>query len=273
MDPLISIVTPSYQQAPFLRACIDSVLNQEYPNIEYRVQDGESTDGSVAILESYHDRFSWSSGPDGGQAAAINAGLRQSHGEILGYLNSDDTLRPGALRIVADTFAAHPEVDVIYGHADMIDVEGNVTGQYRTRTFEPESFFGDCTICQPATFWRREIMDRVGLFDESLQVVMDYDYWIRIALSGGHFFFLEQTLAQSRDYPQTKTRSDRDGAFREIFSISRKHLGRIHPRWIDSYLYYVRFETNHWWRRLIPAGARGRRPLVRLLTAASRRCR
>lgn len=273
MDPLISIVTPSYQQAPFLRASIDSVLTQDYPNFEYRVQDGGSTDDSVAILESYGDRFPWSSGPDGGQAAAINAGLLTSHGQILGYLNSDDTLRPGALRSVADAFAAHPEIHVIYGNADTIDTDGRVTGQYRTLPFEQESFFGDCYICQPATFWRREVMDRIGLFDPSLQVAMDYDYWIRAALSGGRFLHLEETLAQSRDYPQTKTRSNRKGAFREIFSISRRHLGRIHPRWIESYLYYVRFETDAWWRALIPSKEKNRRPLVRLLTAASRRCR
>lgn len=273
MDPLISIVTPSFQQAPFLRACVDSVLNQDYPNFEYRVQDGGSTDESVAILESYGGRFSWSSGPDDGQAAAINTGLLASHGQILGYLNSDDTLCSGALRTVADTFAAHPEIEVIYGDADIIDTDGQVTGRHRTLPFDRESFLGDCYICQPATFWRRESMDRIGLFDPSLQVAMDYDYWIRIVLKGGRFLYLEQTLAQARDYPQTKTRSNRKGAFREIFSISRRHLGRIHPRWIESYLYYVRFETDAWWRYLIPGSEKYRRPLVRLLTAASRRCR
>ena len=270
MDPLITIITPSFQQARFLRACLDSVLNQDYPNLEYLVMDGGSTDGSVEILKSYGDRFVWSSGPDGGQAAAINAGIRRSRGAILGYLNSDDTLLPGALRAVANAFASNPKVDVVYGDAEIIDVSGGVVGIYPTRAFEEATFVGDCYICQPAAFWRRETQHRVGLLDESFHSALDYEYWIRIARSGGRFLHLERPLAQSRDYPETKTRSDRARAFREIFSISRRHLGRIHPRWIESYLTHIRFETEKWWRHLIPRSSRGRRPLVRSIETLSR---
>ena len=273
MDPLISIVTPSFQQARFLRACIDSVLTQDYPNREYCVQDGGSTDGSVAILKSYQDKLRWISRPDGGQAAAINARLMASHGEILGYLNSDDALRPDALRQVAAAFKAHPEIDVVYGNADLIDKSGQVTGRYRTLPFDPETFFGDCYLSQPATFWRRRILDKIGLFDETLQVGMDYDYWIRIILAGGGFLHLDPVLAQSRDYPETKTRSNRSGAFNEIFSISRRHLGFIHARWIESYLYYLKYETKASVRWFIPGSEIGRRPLVRLIHAFSKRCR
>jgi glycosyltransferase involved in cell wall biosynthesis len=270
MEPLITIITPSFQQARFLRACLDSVLNQDYPNLEYLVMDGGSTDGSVEILQSYGDRVVWSSGPDGGQAAAINAGIRSSRGAILGYLNSDDVLLPGALKAVAKAFDSNPTADVIYGEAEMIDESGKTVGIYPTREFLKATFFGDCYICQPAAFWRRETQHKVGLLDDSLHSALDYDYWIRIARSGGQFLHLDTTLAQSRDYPETKTRSDRARAFDEIFSVSRRHLGWIHPRWIESYLCHIRFETEKWWRHLIPRSEKGRRPLVRLIGVFSR---
>ena len=269
MEPLITIITPSFQQARFLGACLDSVLNQDYPNLEYLVMDGGSTDGSVEILKSYGDRIAWSSGPDGGQAAAINAGIRRSRGAILAYLNSDDILLPGALQTVANAFASNPTTDVIYGDAELIDVSGSVVGAYPTRAFEKATFVGDCYICQPAAFWRREIQHRVGLLDESLHSALDYEYWIRIARSGGRFLHLEMPLAQSRDYPETKTRSDRARAFREIFSISRRHLGGVHPRWIESYLYYIRTETGKWWRRFIPPTRKRRRKWVSLIRILS----
>ncbi|RKX35593.1 MAG: glycosyltransferase [Verrucomicrobia bacterium] len=269
MEPLITIITPSFQQARFLRACIDSVLNQKYPNLEYLVMDGGSTDGSVEVLKSYGDRIVWSSGPDDGQAAAINAGIRRSRGAILGYLNSDDALLPGALQTVANAFASNPTVDVIYGDAELIDESGCGVGVYPTRAFDEATFFGDCYICQPAAFWRRETQHQAGLLDESLHSALDYEYWIRIARAGGRFLHLEVPLAQSRDYPETKTRSDRTGAFREIFSISRRHLGAIHPRWIEAYLYYVRFETRSWWRGFIPRTENRRKKWVNLIRVLS----
>ncbi|MEZ5276221.1 MAG: glycosyltransferase family 2 protein [Opitutaceae bacterium] len=273
MDPLISIITPSFQQARFLRACIDSVLSQDYPEVEYIINDGGSDDGSVEILKSYGDRITWTSGPDGGQAAAINTGLKRSRGAILGYLNSDDVLVPGACRAIAEAFAHHPQADVIYGKAEMIGEDGQVLGLYRTQPTVTEELRADCTICQPAAFWRREIQDKVGLLDESLQTALDYDFWIRIHQSGGQFRFLDKVLAQSRDYPGTKTRRDRDLVFQEIFSISRRHLGEINSRWIESYLHYLKFETRSPLRWLIPRTAPRRQPLVRLIRAFSRRCR
>jgi glycosyltransferase involved in cell wall biosynthesis len=265
MDPLITIITPSFEQARFLRACIDSVLSQDYPNLEYLVMDGGSTDGSIDILKSYGDRIVLSTGPDGGQAAAINSGMRQSRGAILGFLNSDDVLLPGALRAVADAYSSNPDVDVIYGDAELIDESGEVFGTYPTQTFDQATFAADCYICQPAAFWRRETQHEFGLLDESLHSALDYEYWIRIARSGGRFFHLKSTLAQARDYPETKTRSDRARAFREIFAISRRHLGSVHPRWIDCYLTHIRFDTDKWWRGLIPRKEKRRRKLVHLI--------
>ncbi len=273
MSPLISIVTPSFQQAPFLRACLDSILNQDYPNLECIVMDGGSTDGSVEILKEFDDRITWTSGKDGGQAAALNQGFSQAKGSILGYLNSDDRLLPGALQSVAKAFRENPSADVVYGRAELIDRDGEPLALYPTVPFEREVLYGDCFICQPAAFWRRETADRIGSFEESLHATMDYDFWIRIARADGFFLYLEEVLAQSRDYPETKTRSNRARVFHEIFSLSRRHLGGIHPRWIDSYLQHLRTETNLWWRRIIPRSEKNRRPMVRLITAFSRSCR
>src|SRR4051812_45572431 len=108
-QPLVSIVTPSFQQARYLRRCIDSVLSQDYPHLEYAVFDGGSTDGSVAILQTYGERLRWTSGRDAGQAAAVNAGLQRARGSIVAFLNSDDWLAPGAIHAAVNALSAHSE--------------------------------------------------------------------------------------------------------------------------------------------------------------------
>ena len=190
---MVSIVTPSYQQGRFLRACIESVLSQDYPHIEYFIFDGGSTDESRAILESYNGRFFWRSQPDGGQTNAINAGLKLARGNILAYLNSDDLLLPGAVSAVVEEWTRRPSIDLLYGRAHYIDEQGNVTGEYDTRDFQLDEFKGHCTICQPAAFWSRRIMDSVGLFDQDFQTAMDYEYWQRIAAQNGLIVRIEQT--------------------------------------------------------------------------------
>ena len=118
----ISIVTPSYNQAPFIERTLRSVLDQGYPDLQYFVQDGGSKDGTADILERHADRLAgFDCQPDGGQAQAINRGFARTDGEIMAWLNSDDILLPGALAHVAAKFAAHPEIDVLYGHRVLID--------------------------------------------------------------------------------------------------------------------------------------------------------
>jgi glycosyltransferase involved in cell wall biosynthesis len=208
--PLVSIITPSYNQAQFLEATIRSVLAQDYPNIEYIVIDGGSNDGSLAILERYSDQISlWLSEIDNGQAHAIDKGLERSHGAILGWLNSDDVLLPGTISQVVSNFRQHPELDVVYGRLERIDKNGQCVPTPSLpkdrRDFSLDHILGDCIVNQPGSFWRREIMDRVGRLDISLRYVMDYEYWIRLAMNGARFGRLPEVVAQFRLNPDSKT--------------------------------------------------------------------
>src|SRR5512140_3473813 len=135
--PLISIVTPSLDQGRFIRAAIESVLSQGYPGLDYFVQDGGSTDETLSVLEEYRGKVPFVSGPDGGQADAINQGLARARGEVLGYLNSDDLLLPGALRAVGEAFAADPELVLVYGRASLVDANGDRLGAWLTQAWDP----------------------------------------------------------------------------------------------------------------------------------------
>ncbi len=188
--PLISIVTPSFNQAKFIRATIDSVLSQEYPNLEYFVMDGGSTDGTVEILKSYGDKIKWESKKDGGQADAINKGMRQSKGELLAYINSDDIYLPGALRLVGEYYAKTGE-DWITGDCLTIDEKGiksrnNWVFSYYKRflmaIYSPLTLkLADSMLPQPSTFWSHKAYEKVGEFDIKYHYALDYDYWLRMA--------------------------------------------------------------------------------------------
>ncbi len=254
--PLVSIVTPSYQQGRFLRQCIESVLAQDYPHIEYCVLDGGSTDGSREILESYKDRFYWKSAPDGGQTHAINTGLARARGTILAYLNSDDLLLPGAVSRVVQAWERQPEADLFYGRANYIDACGDVLREYPTRPFQIKDFRGRCYICQPAAFWHRRVVDRLGLLDEKFQFGMDYEYWQRIAAHNGVIVFLDELLACSREYSDTKTISRRDKVYQDIFASQWLHWGSVHRNWWAGRIAYLRDEKNNFWARLVPESRR-----------------
>jgi len=242
--PLVSIVTPSYNQRAFLKRTIDSVLNQDYPNIEYIVMDGGSEDGSLDILKSYKDSFEWVSEPDRGQTHAINKGFARARGTILGYLNSDDILYPGAVGTVVERFHQNPEVDLLYGKADYIDEDDKKTGMYNTDAYSFERNMWDCCICQPASFWRKRVSDIVGKFDESLNYVMDYDYWLRMDRAGGRILHIPDILAASRRYEGTKTLSQRDKIFQEIFKICKTHGNYVSRNYFDGLWHYRLIEDK-----------------------------
>jgi glycosyltransferase involved in cell wall biosynthesis len=249
--PLVSIVTPSFNQGRFLRRTIESVLSQNYPNIEYVVIDGGSTDESVEILRSYGDRFYWVSEKDKGQTDAINKGMARVNGEILAYLNSDDILLPGAIETVVRFFQQHPGYELVYGNADYIDEADQFIEVYNTASYSFERLMQDCMVCQPAAFWRKSIAEKIGPFDDQLNFVMDYDYWMRIAKSGSRICLIQDKLACSRLYPETKTLSERSGIFREIFQISRKHAGYVHQSFYQGYWHHLIYEKNYATSRFI----------------------
>lgn len=225
--PLVSVVTPSYNQGRFLRRTIESVLNQTYPNIEYVVIDGGSTDNSAEILQSYGDRFTWVSERDDGQTDAINKGFARCHGEILAYLNSDDTLLPQAIETVVRYFGDRPDVDLFYGEAYYTDEGDNITGKYATAEYTFERLVWDNCICQPAAFWRKRIADRVGPFNTQLQFAMDHEYWMRVDRAGGKIVHVPDILACSRLHIETKTLTSRSKIIKEIFRISQQQAGYV----------------------------------------------
>ena len=251
MLPLVSIVTPSFNQGRFLRRTIESVLMQEYPCIEHIVCDGGSTDESRGILESYGDRFAWVSEPDAGQSHAINKGLRRARGDIVAYLNSDDVLLPGALLTVVAHLEANPEWDLVYGNAYHIDEEDRVIGNYPTAPFDFDRLLQDCCICQPATFWRRRVVDRIGYFDEALHYTMDYEYWMRLHRAGGVLAHVPEFLASSRVHSATKTLSARMQVYDEILSVSRRHADDASFSQYYAYWHHRCHERAHGWPRLL----------------------
>ena len=242
--PLVSVVTPSYNQGRFIKKTIESVLAQSYPNIEYVVIDGGSTDGTVEILQTYGDQLEWVSEPDNGQTHAINKGMAIVRGEILGYLNSDDILLPDAIKHVVEFFQKYNNCDMVYGNADYIDKEGDVTGSYKTADYSFDRLLKDCMVCQPAAFWRRRIAEKIGPFNEQLDYAMDYDYWLRIAKASGNIYFLPKKLACSRIYPETKTRSARTKIYNEIFEVCKNNAGCVHLDYYQGYWHHLIHEKN-----------------------------
>jgi len=185
--PKISIITPSFNQGPFIERTIKSVLDQGYPNIEFIVADGGSTDETIQILKKYEQQLDWISEPDHGQSDAINKGLRRATGDIVCYLNSDDLLLPGSLQAVADGFAAYPALLWLSGYCQIIDANDQPMQSYiRTyknfllRHYRPWTLMTINYISQMSTFWRRSALESVGYFSVDHHLVMDYEYWLRL---------------------------------------------------------------------------------------------
>ena len=226
--PTISIVTPSYNHAHFLERTLRSVLDQNYPALEYFVRDGGSRDGSIKILERYDAQLSWESLPDNGQAAAINRGFQCSTGEIMGYLNSDDLLLPGALNYVGCFFAQNPDVDVVYGHRILIDQHDQEIGRWIMPPHEDWVLTWVDYLPQETMFWRRELWEKVGgLLDERLQFALDWDLILRFIKVHARLVRLPRFLGAFRVHPQQKTVCAMDSFGKtEVEAIRRSLHGR-----------------------------------------------
>lgn len=251
-DPLVSIVTPVYNLADFIEETVLSVLNQDYPRIEYIVMDGGSTDGTLEILAKYRDRLRVISQADRGTADAINQGFRLSRGEIFAFLNADDTYLPGAVRTAVECLAAHPEAGGVYGEANWVAEDGRFIERYPTRPFDPALLAHECYICQPACFLRRETFLNAGLLDPDLECVFDYDLWIRVS----RLARLEKTdavLANSRMRPAGKTLGQRRRVFREALWVLRRHYGYVPFEWVYAYSAFLLDRRDQFFQPLRPS--------------------
>ena len=255
--PLVSVVTPSYQQGRFIERTLESVRRQGAGKlagrIEHFVMDGGSTDGTVDILERWKERLSYTSGPDGGQTAAINAGLAKCRGEFLAYLNSDDVYYDGAVEAALAAFESDPTADVVYGEADHIDVDDKVIERYPTEEWSLGRMKVTCFICQPTVFLRRRVLEKFGPFDASLRYCMDYEYWLRLAVGGARFVHVPAKLAGSRLHAETKTLGSREKVHAELNSMLRTRLGSVPDNWLSNWAHAVLDgrgiprSTSLWW--------------------------
>lgn len=230
--PKISIVTPSYNQGQFLEETVQSVLDQGYPNLEYIIIDGGSTDNSVEILRNYTERLAyWVSEPDRGQSHAINKGFQRATGDVLAWLCSDDLYLPDTLHTVGRFFFKHPDVDVVYGDVVEIDEGGGILRAVRTPNFNRLALLArGISVPQPTTFFRRRVYKQVGGLDETLNWNMDYEYLLRIAFGGHRIRRIAQPVAKFRLHSASKTVT---GAVRE-----REHwksMEQIQKRYLEQH--------------------------------------
>ena len=182
MKPLVSIITPSYNQVRYLEDTIQSVIRQDYANLEYIIVDGGSTDGSQQVIETYQDNLAWwISEPDQGQADAINKGFKRASGEIVAWLNSDDLYLPDAISSAVELFHQNPDVGVIYGDAVSADADGSFLNELRFSSWGTGDFLQFNIICQPAVFMKRSILENVGYLDPSYHFFLDHQLWIRLS--------------------------------------------------------------------------------------------
>jgi len=219
-QPVISIITPSFNQGNYLEETILSVVEQKFTEFEYIVIDGGSTDNSTDIIKKYKDRITYSvSEKDKGQSDAINKGFCKATGEIVAWLNSDDMYFPYTLQYVADIFHNNPDVDLLYGDVEQL-YENGKTEYYKVKTFEPLDFLSRVSIHQPSVFWRKKLLDEVGLLDENLHYLMDYDLWMSIFFNY-KTLKVDKLLSRFRIHSKSKTSNNAPGLYldyRKIFS-------------------------------------------------------
>lgn len=207
MNPKISIVTPSYNQGQFIEETILSILDQNYPNLEYIIIDGGSTDKSVDIIKKYEDRLTfWVSEKDQGQTHAINKGFRIATGEVLNWINSDDLLESDALQTLSSEVTKNPSADVYFGDYRAINGQSQTVYSRKSAPYSHKAlFFGRQLSSQPAVFFRRKLLENMGYLDEKKQFCMDTEFWIRIANKGARFHQIKSPLAVTRVHAEAKT--------------------------------------------------------------------
>lgn len=251
---LVSIVTPSFNQARYIEETIQSVLSQDYPQIEYLVLDGGSTDGTIDLIRKYADQLAyWVSEADGGQTAAINKGFGRAKGQVLAWLNSDDTYQPGAVAAAVSYLQRHPDVGMVYGDCNYIDESGAVIGKFHSAQTNYRLLRRGYThIPQQTMFFRADLWKQVGPLDPSFYFAMDYDLWTRIA-AHTQIKYIPQTWANFRLHTSGKSILADDRCWPEMLKVHYRDGGSFFSVIVAKY--YLRrlltpFRSLRWSRLL-----------------------
>lgn len=243
---LISIVTPSYNQARYIEQTIKSVLSQDYPRIEYLIVDGGSTDGSQNIIKKYEDKLGWwVSEKDRGQTDAINKGFARARGDVLAWINSDDTYEPGAVTAAVAYLRDHPEVGMVYGDCNFINESGKVIGRFNSAQTNYRLLRrGYAHIAQQTMFFRADLWKQVGPLDPSFYFAMDYDLWTRIA-ARTEIKYVPQTWANFRLHSSGKTILADDRCWPEMIRVHYRDGGSFFSIIVAKY--YLRKLISPLW--------------------------
>ena len=278
----VSIVTPSFNQAEYLEDTIQSVLAQDYPNLEFIIVDGGSTDGSVEIINKYTDHLTWwISERDRGQADGINKGLRRARGDIVAWLNSDDIYLPGAIQAAVDIFDANHGLGMVFGDAISIDREGHPLNRLSFGDWGLTELLRFQIICQPAVFMRRSALEQVGYLDDTFHFMLDHHLWMRIAArfeikhaaqiwAGARYHVLAKNVAQSEAFATETYRAvswlKENPEFSTRFEADRRRIlggaNRLAGRYLldgglpgaaliaygKAMLYWPSYAIKHWGR-------------------------
>jgi len=219
LQTLVSIITPSFNQANYLEQTLRSVLDQGYANVEYLVIDGGSTDNSIEIIRKHEDRLAyWISEKDSGQAEAINKGLARANGEVLGWLNSDDYYLPNTISAAVKCFEENPDVVMVYGNMLAVDGNGQTINVLKYKQLSLEDLLCFQIIGQPAVFFRRSALEKTGLLDTSFHFMLDHHLWIRLAQQG-RVLHIPQIWSAARYHAAAKNRARAAEFGREAFRI------------------------------------------------------
>lgn len=229
--PKISVIIPSFNQGEYIQRTISSILSQNYPNLECLVMDGGSTDNTIDILNRYGTNIIWESKTDNGQANAVNKGIQKSTGEVIAWINSDDTYEPETLMTIGQTFKDNSDISLVYGKANYIDKNDRYLRPYDVKNFTSQSELVEhlskfCCMCQPAVFFRKSIVEQHGYLDETLYNCMDYEYWMRLA-KHEKFLYIDQVFSNFRMYRENKSIKSRANLYNEVIQSIKKHYGYV----------------------------------------------
>jgi glycosyltransferase involved in cell wall biosynthesis len=258
-NPRVSIITPSYNQGRYIEATILSVLAQDYPNIEYIIIDGGSQDESLEIIQRYADRLDgWVSEKDKGHADALNKGFARASGEILAWLNSDDTYYPGAVSEAVAYLKAHPQAGMVYADANLTDHSGQVIGKFAAKQTSYRAMLrGSVHIPQATTFFRADVWRQVGPLDLSLFFSFDYDLWVKIAKVSA-VTYLPRLWADFRMHDLGKSVVNDDRCYPDMIRVADRELGRnplspLRVRAVARRLFYawLPWRLRTWLRRVV----------------------